>query len=523
MISAYTGTQIRDTEEPFLASGMGAALMQRAAHGLANAVVRELRSRGRRLYGASVAVLAGKGNNGGDGLFAAALLAGRGMRTTAVLTAGEGHAGALAAFERAGGRVYSLTDANVTELAAEAARADVVLDAILGTGANGGLRGTAAAFVALLGAAGPGLVVACDVPSGVDADTGEVNAPVLPAGLTVTFGAAKAGLLADPGANFAGRVQVVPIGIEAGLPWPALKRLEAEDLALLLPRPERRSHKYSRGVLGVVAGSAAYPGAAVLACRGALAAGVGMVRYLGPPEVAELVRQACPEVVCSSGTVAETHVQAWLVGSGLDDSDPEQLQRVRDAADSGLATIADAGALPALPHVLAPQVVLTPHAGELAVLLNSLGVELDRQGVEASTLAAVRQAAGLTEATVLLKGATTLVASPFQDFYSQSEGSPWLATAGSGDVLAGIIGALLAQVGSDVGRFTDLGIDPDERWAAIAAMAASLHGLAGTRASAGGPLAAGRIADAIPGVWSNISELSNQGSAKRNSRTHPLR
>lgn len=497
--------------------------MQRAAHGLANAVIGELRSGGRRLYGSSVVVLAGKGNNGGDGLFAAARLAGRGMRTTAVLASGSAHPEALAAFERAGGRVRHLTDANLGELAAETGRADVVIDALLGTGAQGGLRGASAGLVSLLAAGPHGLVVACDVPSGVNSDTGEAAEPVLPADLTVTFGGAKAGLLADPGADFAGTVRVIPIGIEEGLPWPALRRLEASDLAALLPKPGRRSHKYSRGVLGVVAGSPAYPGAAVLACRGALAAGAGMVRYVGPPDVADLIRHTCPEVVCSSGTVAETHVQAWLVGSGMDGSDDEQMQRVRDAADSGLPTVADAGALPALPDVLAPQVVLTPHAGELATLLTRLGAGLDRAAVEASTLAAARQAAGLTEATVLLKGATTLVASPYQDFYSQADGTPWLATAGSGDVLAGVIGALLAQVGSDVGRFRELGIDPDERWAAIAAMGASLHGRAGNAASDGAPLTAGRIADALPEIWDKVSTLSNQPAGNRNSHTYRLR
>jgi hydroxyethylthiazole kinase-like uncharacterized protein yjeF len=531
MISAYTGTQIREAEQPLLAAGAGAALMQRASHGLANAVVRELQARGLRLYGASVAVLAGKGNNGGDGLFAASFLAARGMRTTAVLTAEDAHPEALAAFERAGGRVHRLTAATASQLVAETASADVVIDAILGTGAKGGLRGTTASLVQGLADAGrPGLVVACDIPSGVDADSGEAHAPVLSADVTVTFGAAKAGLLADPGADHAGRVHVVPIGIEEHLPWPALRRFEAEDLSRLLPRPGRRSHKYSRGVLGVVAGSAAYPGAAVLACRGALAAGVGMVRYLGPPEVADLVRQSCPEVVCSTGSVAETRVQAWLVGSGMGPGDTEQLRRARDAVESGLPTVADAGALPALPDILGPHVVLTPHAGELASLLQRLasgsgaGTQgFDRAGVEANTLGAVRHAAGLTEATVLLKGATTLVASPFQDFYSQADGTPWLATAGSGDVLAGIIGALLAQLGSDVGRFRDAGIDPDERWAAIAALAASLHGLAGTAASDGGPLTAGRVADALPGVWGKVSMLINQGARKRNSQSHPLR
>ena len=289
MISAYTGTQVREAEKPFLddalGSGAGAVLMERAAYGLANAIIGAMRGRGQRLYGASVAVLAGKGNNGGDGLFAAALLARRGMRTTAVLAAGTAHDAGLTAFRKAGGHAVVLTADNVAELAAMAGGADVVIDAILGTGAQGGLRGPAAGLVAALERTRPGsrfpLVVACDIPSGVDADTGEAHTPVLAADMTVTFGAAKAGLLTDPGADFTGRVQVIPIGIEGALPWPALRRLEARDLSALLPSPERRAHKYSRGVLGVVAGSGAYPGAAVLACKGALAAGVGMVRYLG--------------------------------------------------------------------------------------------------------------------------------------------------------------------------------------------------------------------------------------------------
>ncbi|MCB5292816.1 NAD(P)H-hydrate epimerase [Arthrobacter sp. SO3] len=500
MISAYTGTQIREAEKPLLERGMGAVLMQRAAYGLANAVVRELRARGGRLYGASATVLAGKGNNGGDGLFAAALLAGRGMRTTAVLTAGEAHPEGLAAFHKAGGRVLRLTPENVADASAAAAASDVVIDAVLGTGAQGGLRGPAAALIGELGRARPGLVVACDIPSGVDADTGEAHAPVLQAELTVTFGAAKAGLLADPGADFAGRVLVIPIGIDAALPEPALRRLETEDLSLLLPHPGRRSHKYSRGVLGIVAGSSRYPGAAVLACRGALASGAGMVRYLGPPDVADLVRRSCPEVVCGSGSAADTHVQAWLLGPGLDEEAHDQLERVREAAATGLPVVADAGALPALPRDLAPHFVLTPHAGELATLLARYGAEPGRSGVEGATLAAARRASGLTGATVLLKGATTLVAAPSGAAFSQAEATPWLATAGSGDVLAGVLGSLLAQLAESPGAFASLGIPAADRWAGIAAMAASVHGRAGSLASDGAPVTAGGIAEAVPEV-----------------------
>ena len=510
MISAYTGTQIREAEKPLLDNGMGAVLMERASYGLANAVLGELKSRGRRIYGSSVTVLVGKGNNGGDGLFAAAILAGRGMRTTAVLTAGDAHAAGLAAFRRAGGRTHILAEENVPELFAAAASSDVVIDAVLGTGARGGLTGAAGSLMEqlreklqaeLLGATGLPTVVACDIPSGVNADTGELHGPVLRADVTVTFGGAKAGLLTDPGAGNAGRIVTIPIGIESMLPSPVLRRLEGDDLRLLLPQPERSSHKYSRGVLGVVAGSERYPGAAVLACRGALAAGVGMVRYLGPPEVAAAVRAACPEVVCGQGRVVDAHVQAWLVGSGLDDSAGAQLGRVRDALESGLPVIADAGALQVLPGRLGAQVVLTPHAGELATLLTGLGAATHRSEIEAAPLLAARRAATLTGATVLLKGPTTVIATATGAVFSQAEGTPWMATAGSGDVLAGVLGALLAQVGSDVGRFAAVGIDPDERWGAIAAIAASIHGLAGSAASAGGPLTAARLAEAVPGIW----------------------
>ncbi|RAX18451.1 NAD(P)H-hydrate dehydratase [Pseudarthrobacter sp. AG30] len=531
MITAYTGTQVRAAEEPLLAAGRGEELMLRAAHGLATGVVHELRSRGARLYGASVVVLAGTGNNGGDGLYAAAFLAARGMRTTAVLTGDAAHPGGLGAFERAGGRVNRLTEEALPELAAEAARADVVIDAVLGTGAKGGLRGLAADFVQALAGArtagrAQGLVVACDLPSGVDADSGETAGEVLMADLTVTFGGAKSGLMADPGADYAGRVLVVPIGIEEHFPQPSLRRLEGAEMAGLLPHPARRAHKYSRGVLGVVAGSEDYPGAAVLACRGALAAGAGMVRYLGPPSVAHLVRQSCPEVVCSTGSVAENRVQAWLVGSGMGPKDHDQLARAGDAVTSGLPVVADAGALPALPDTLAPHVVLTPHAGELASLFQRLGGGEDREAVEAGTLDAVRRAADRTGATVLLKGATTLVASPSGQTFSQADGTPWLATAGSGDVLAGVIGALLAQAGSAVEPFRQLGLDDDDRWAALAALGAALHGRAGTAASesvAGGPVTAARIAEGIPEIWGKVSMLSKYGAWKRNSHSQPLR
>ncbi|MCX2746207.1 NAD(P)H-hydrate epimerase [Arthrobacter sp. MI7-26] len=510
MISAFTGTQIRAAEQPLLDIGEGAVLMQRAAHGLANAVVREFRSEGRRVYGSSVTVLAGKGNNGGDGLFAAAMLARRGMRTTAVLTAGFAHPDAMAAFRASGGRVHVLNGDNAEELAVLSASADVVIDAILGTGARGGLSGPAAELIAALQELKPDLVVACDTPSGVDADTGEVHWPVLTARMTVVFGGVMAGLMADPGEGYAGRVLLVPIGIEDHLPAPLLRRLSVRDLAAVLPEPVRRAQKYTRGVVGVVAGSERYTGAAALSVEAAAASGAGMVRYLGPEVVARHVLGRTPEAIWEPAEPGR--VQAWLLGPGLVGA--EQLKRARDvlaaASGAGQPAVVDAGALGLLPERCPPNWILTPHAGELANLLGRGEVRFTREDVESRPLHFVRMAAEHTGAVVLLKGATTLVASPSGGVFSQSEGCPWMSTAGSGDVLGGILGALAAAFAEsgldDDGPFAALGIATDERWAAVAAAAASIHGMAGSTASAGGPLTASDIARAVPDVLRILQE-----------------
>ncbi|PRB45356.1 NAD(P)H-hydrate epimerase [Arthrobacter sp. MYb23] len=491
--------------------------MQRAAYALAQVVARELK-RKRKLAGASVTVLVGKGNNGGDGLFAGAFLARRGMRTTAVLAAAEVHQQALAAFAAAGGRILRLEPGNAEELAVMCAGDDVIIDALLGTGARGGLRDASAELMASLQELRPRLVVACDLPSGLDASSGEVHWPVLDADVTVTFGGIKAGLMADPGEGCAGRVELVHIGIENSLEHhhPELRRLIAPDLGALLPHPGRRAHKYSRGVLGVVAGSARFAGAAALSVHAAALAGAGMVRYIGPREAAQLVLARTPEALWEDHHPGR--VQAWLLGSGVDGE--EQLQRAREASALALAddlpVVVDAGALSLLPERCPAHWILTPHAGELATLLNSLAstgeVKVTRDDVESRTLHYVRQAAEQTGATVLLKGATTLVSSPSGVVFSQSEGTAWMATAGSGDVLAGVLGALLAQstelIRHDDGAYAALGLDPADRWAAVAAVAASVHGRAGALASAdfdAGPITASAIMTAVPRVIGSLN------------------
>lgn len=506
MPSAHTAAAIRAAEQPLLDAGQGPALMRVASHGLAMGVVSTLRARGSGIYGSKVVLLVGSGNNGADALFAGAFLAGLGAGTTAFLTGSRTHQDALAAFEKAGGRWLGLAGGSgcaidVAEAAALAGSVDVVVDGLLGTGGRGGLRGPAAELVSLLqdrDGRGRPAVVACDLPSGVDASTGDVHEPVLRADLTVTFGAHKSGLLAPPGEQLCGAVEIVDIGIGQYLGKPDVFRLSAADMASLLPAPGATDHKYTRGVAGIIAGSDQYPGAALLATAAASACGPGMVRYLGPAGAAAAIHVRNPEIVCSEQTPESVHVQAWLAGPGID-GDAEQLDRARVAIASGLPTAVDAGALE-LVDAAAPNahLVLTPHAGELAALFLRSGGGPDRAAIEASPLTAARQASALTGAVVLLKGPTTVVAEPSGIVFTQANGTARLATAGSGDTLAGILVALLAMDNASPDQAPDTG-----RMARTAALAAALHGEL-SRQDPGQPLHAGMLAERIPIVWARL-------------------
>jgi NAD(P)H-hydrate repair Nnr-like enzyme with NAD(P)H-hydrate dehydratase domain len=253
--------------------------------------------------------------------------------------------------------------------------------------------------------------------------------------------------------------------------------------------PTENDHKYSRGVLGVVAGTRTYPGAAILVCGAAVRAGVGMVRYLG--DVGPAVVAAHPEVVAGDG-----QVQAWTLGPGVDAHDEAQAARIATALASGLPAVVDAGALPVLPERVGPHVVLTPHAGELVKLLAARGVAARREDVVAEPLAFARRAHELTGATVLLKGAVTLVVGP-GDVLAQADAPAWLATAGAGDVLAGLLGALLAA------RSAAVLADPSLA-ARLAAVAATVHGLAARTATPGGPVSASAVANALPATVAGL-------------------
>ena len=310
-------------------------------------------------------------------------------------------------------------------------------------------------------------MVAVDTPSGVDVDTGELDGPHVTAAVTVTFGTHKVAHLVDPAAAAAGAVHLVDIGLD--LPPASVESLQAADVAALLPRPASDAHKYTRGVVGVRAGSSEYPGAALLSVAGAGSGLAGMVRYVGDDEVATRVRETHPEVVGAG------KVQAWVVGSGSGDG-------AEGALDAALADevplVVDADALIHAERARGVPLVLTPHAGELARMLGT-----DRDLVEAQPLRHARDAAEKYAAVVLLKGRHTLIAAPDGRVRVTTTGTPWLATAGAGDVLGGLIGALLATGLSDFDA---------------ASVGSWLHGAAATLAARGGPITAGDVAKAIP-------------------------
>ena len=494
MIRAFGARKVREAEAPLLAAGV--PLMERASGALALAVLRLLGGP----YGKRALALVGPGNNGGDALFAAAFLARRGIGVAAVVAEGAHEAG-LAAARAAGCAVLDVADFDA--VAREAARADVWIDGILGIGARGGLRGPFASLVERLegsregsarlpagrsAGAGP-LVVAVDVPSGIGTDDGAAHGPILRADLTVTMGAPKPGLFLDPARRHAGRVETADIGlglsaagcaapddadIDAGLPRPDLVSIERADLPLLWPVPGPSSHKYTRGVVGVIAGSASYPGAGFLCVDAALAAGPGMVRYAGT--LGSAVISSCPEAVLGEG-----RVDAWVIGPGLDGEALAHAEPIVDRLRSEGWTapvVLDAGALAWAERGMTPASVLTPHAGELAALFSRLGIEGSREGIAACPAAAAKLASEATGATVALKGPVDVVASPGSPVYAQS-GPAWRAVAGAGDVYAGLLGALLAA-----------GLEP----AQAAAAAACVHGLA----SENGPMRASDIVRNVP-------------------------
>jgi ADP-dependent NAD(P)H-hydrate dehydratase / NAD(P)H-hydrate epimerase len=469
VIGLFTAAEIRAAEAPVLAATRDGALMQRAATGLATVCLRLLDT----VYGRRVALLVGTGNNGGDALFAGAHLARRGALVTAVLLDPErAHPAGLAALRLAGGRA-----AGTDEAAAAIGRADLVLDGMLGIGGRGGLRSEAAELARLAGEAAA-LTVAVDVPSGVDADTGAVEGAAFPAMHTVTFGAVKLGLVVGEGRGYAGELHLIDIGLDPDLPAATAFRLTDADVAARLAPPSATDDKYSQGVVGIVAGSATYPGAAVLCTGAALRTRPGLVRYAGT--AADGVRAAWPEAIVTDGRPGDAgRVQSWVVGPGMG-TDDDARSVLAEVLATDLPVVVDADALtmlaaePALVRDRTAPTLLTPHDREFARFGDEVGA--DRVG-------AARRLAAELGCAVLLKGEATVVADAGGTAFVNATGTAWLATAGTGDVLSGIAGALLAT-----------GLDP----ATAGAVAAHLHGRTGQLAAEAGPLIAGDLVRRLP-------------------------
>jgi len=510
MRDAYQVAAVRAAEQALMNLVPDGTLMGRAATGLASICAALLHAAPGHVYGARVVVLAGRGDNGGDALYAGALLARRGAAVTAIAAGSTVHPGGAAALRQAGGRVSSPADvgsADAVPAAHPIAGADLIVDGLLGIGGRGGLREPFSSLAAEAETArqAGATVVAVDLPSGIDADTGAVEGPAVRADVTVTFGAIKPGLLIDPGAGHAGAVELVDIGLGPYLETePAASAPQRDDIAELLPRPGAESDKYRRGVLGLLAGSDRFTGAALLSAGGAVHGGAGMVRVVTTQVAAVLVRQKWPETVVTVhpdegdwdllGSVGR--VQAWVAGPGMG-TGPDAVARLTAILRTDLPVLVDADGLTILSQHqdLLPRrapTLITPHAGELARLLGT-----DPASVEARRLEHARRAAAQLGVTVLLKGSTTVIAPPDAGpVLVNPTGTPWLATAGSGDVLSGLAGALLAQ-----------GLAPAQAGLA----GAYLHGLAGRLAAAGpgdgtaqAPIGASDLVRALPAAFRSL-------------------
>jgi NAD(P)H-hydrate epimerase len=479
MVRALTAEQARSVEDAAVARGTDLATFMRAAGAAVAAEIRSGSPEG------AVVVLAGRGNNGGDGWVVARDLAaaGREVRVLSLAEPGSlgGIAGEAAQDAIAAGVVWSQAGGSI---AAELSSAALVVDALLGTGATGPLRAPLDSWAEDVNRCGA-RVISVDLPTGVDSDTGVVVGAAIRADCTVTFTALKRGLVLFPGAEFAGEIVLVDIGIDSrfaelsGSPevW------SADEYAALLPRPRADAHKNDRGRVLVIAGSAAYPGAAVLAARGAQRAGAGYVTLAVPESVAPIAQAhllSIPVVGLSQGrshafssAALDKALQlardydAVVLGPGLTLADGAVVTARGLVAQLTVPLVIDADALNALVdarELLAQRTaptVLTPHPGELGRLLGTSSESVQADRVAASTALAVASTA------VVLKGAGTVISTAERQVINTS-GTPALATAGSGDVLSGMVGTYLAQ-----------GLSP----LTAGALAAYVHGRAGEAAA----------------------------------------
>ncbi|MGZ5298903.1 MAG: NAD(P)H-hydrate dehydratase [Actinomycetota bacterium] len=463
-------------------------------------------------YGRRAVVVCGKGNNGGDGLVAARHLARSGVRVAVVAVEALDDLREPAAHNAA--RLDEVTSLRVLPFAAamldrELGRADVAVDALFGTGFRGIPEDDWADAIAGMNAS-PVPVVAVDIPSGVNGATGAVEGDAVRADLTVTFGAPKVGVVVLPGAERAGVVRVADIGFPKDLVLVDAFLTEPADVAAVLPEREIDTHKRATGVLVVVAGSRDMTGAARLVARAAGRIGAGLVQVAVPEGILPIVQAGLVETTflplpeTSAGTVAVSALGALLdrleaadalaIGPGLSANEETADLVRRLVRDCPVPFVLDADGLNAFEGRAAEladrksDAVLTPHVGEFVRLSGVSARELAED-----RLTHARALAGLTGAVTLLKGSRTLVTTPDGVVRINPTGGPVLATAGSGDVLTGIIGGLVAR-----------GLDPAD----AASAGAYVHGLAGILAgrSSGEGTLASDIARSVPEAVQRVRE-----------------
>ena len=433
----HTVAEVRDAEQALMETLPPHELMHRAAFALAVHTAHLLREHFGSVTGMTVVGLIGVGNNGSDTLWALALLAARGVKVQAVAATGQrtgDHTDEL--FHKAGGRWVSLDDCEDAQL---------YLDGIAGLGSSRPVNSDVVTTLRLRQQAGA-LVVAVDLPSGLVADTAiEVETGgVIAADVTVTFGCLKPCHVLDPGLEFCGEVRVVDLGL---LPFlPRARTHSADDLsaAWLWPIPEAADSKYTRGVVNIVAGSKKYPGAGLLAARAARWGGAGMVRHVG---VGAVFEPESPSLVVQPDLLIGDWADAYVVGPGLGVG-KQSRKVVKAALKTPTAVVLDAGALNLLAADEKLQqrlrdrsglTVLTPHGGEFARLLKGYGIEASASPADTAV-----ELAAASGAVVYLKGSIGVIATPGGEIVATRRTSEHLATAGSGDVLAGLLGSLMA-------------------------------------------------------------------------------
>ncbi len=497
-------------------------LMENAGRGVSDVIRREMA----RTDGLDVRVVCGAGQNGGDGFVVARHLANAGAKVRVFLAVSRAKiAGDAAVYARVLDGLSGVVIADGSQVVDEAcwtqwlAEADVVVDAIFGTGLRADVTLAPAAAIAAMNAT-PALRVAVDLPSGLDADSGAVRGVAVAADITVTMGCRKLGLVLDPEVRV-GRVEVVDLGVPesvlaeaARLVGPLCHWIDTADLARLVPRPAAGAHKGSRGHVLVVAGSAGKTGAAVLSARGAHRGGAGLVTVAstGAGQIAldaKVVETMTARYADGDDADEGSHarlmelsagMKAVAVGPGVPTGPGMRALVAALVAELPLPLVVDADAL----NLMGPDVarlagvapaarILTPHPGEMARLAGVPAAEVQRD-----RLGHARRLAAATKAVVVLKGARTIVAAPDGTAHVNPAANPALSTAGSGDVLTGVVAALCAQ-----------GVEAID----AARLGVHVHGLAAEAAAGalgGANLVAGDIADALPRAFEQVAAFAGR-------------